>query len=87
MMSLPRPILVLSLALCACVTSARETEFATESEYSLAVAADREGRSFELNLVSHSGRPLCIDQDQWPNSLGRLHMGSQVAHFRRPTAT
>jgi len=36
-------------------------------------------KRFELRLTSYDDRPICVEQQRWPNHLGRIHYGSYWA--------
>lgn len=70
------------LALASCVASNDQPViFADQREYTLTVSPNGEGQAFEVLLVSKSDTALCLGIDMWPNSLGRLHMGADLAQI------
>jgi hypothetical protein len=70
---------LVSLALCGCASSPQRVEFVPENEFELSVAAAPGRQVFELGLTSKSDEAICLDVDQWPNTLGQVHMGSMRA--------
>ena len=68
------------LILTGCVArTVSDVSFASNTEFNITIAPNDHDQAFALTLTSNSLGPLCLDIDQWPNSLGQLHMGSERA--------
>lgn len=51
----------------------KEPSTASADEFELLVTVDRSARRFNLRLVSHSQRQLCLHLNEWPDDVGKLH--------------
>lgn len=81
-----RSWLIASALLVACAHTEAGFNFAAQEDYSLDVFNDTSSQVFRLRLRAVDKR-LCIGRDEWPNSRGQLHMGSQLAYVASATGT
>jgi hypothetical protein len=73
-------MLLLFLASVGCSsTRLMEIVLAPPEAFKLSVKDVPEQRHFELVLTSLDPNALCLDVEQWPNSKGGVHFGSDVA--------
>jgi hypothetical protein len=68
------------LLLPACAASDRGSlRFASGTDYEVRIVDNQEARRFDLELLSHSSKYLCLGKGQWPDAKGRVEDGSERA--------
>lgn len=68
--------IVLLLATVACAQSITRP---TPDRYELHIADNPHEHRFDIVLKSNDSRPLCVAVENWPNRVGLLHMGRDLA--------
>lgn len=72
-------VLLLVSAQASCVAREDPVRYADADEYALDIRPDAAAGAFLLSFESRSTGTLCVSQHNWPDRLGRLHMGADLA--------